>query len=88
MVGLDTYDIDLNMPSPLYAEPFWGGYYGAEPSIRVYQVDNSPLLSDYEIEDQCLDGVDYASCGSCSVYFDILPDSSSIFALWSTVEVE
>ena len=24
--------------SPVYAEPFWGGYYGEVPSVRVFQV--------------------------------------------------
>ena len=24
--------------TPIYTEPYWGGYYGSDPAIKVYQV--------------------------------------------------
>ena len=34
-----VFKIDSNQTeTPLFAEPDWGGYYGAEPYIHVYQV--------------------------------------------------
>ena len=38
VVGSNSYRINMTIPSPLYTEPYWGGYYGSNPSVRVYQV--------------------------------------------------
>ena len=39
VLGRDSFAVDQEIPSPLYAEPFWGGYYGKEPYVKVYQVE-------------------------------------------------
>lgn len=39
MIDRDTFSVNKDIAGPIYAEPFWGGYYGKEPYVKVYQVD-------------------------------------------------
>lgn len=52
MFKIDTKETD----TPLFTEPYWGGYYGAEPFIHVYQV--SVVISFLLIDDFDVHGVD------------------------------
>lgn len=36
---MGTFAVNPNdTTSPIYAEPFWGGFYGDVPAVRVFQV--------------------------------------------------
>lgn len=39
MTGVSSFAVNPNeTTSPLYTEPYWGGYHGEMPSVKVYQV--------------------------------------------------
>lgn len=38
-MGINVFSVDpADKTSPLYTEPYWGGYYGENPYVMVYQV--------------------------------------------------
>ena len=39
ILAVNYFAVDENdQQSPLFTEPYWGGYYGKEPYVLVYQV--------------------------------------------------
>ena len=39
MAGVGEFTVnEQDSVSPLFTEPYWGGYYGEEPSAQAYQV--------------------------------------------------
>ena len=39
VTGINSFKVkSMDTNSPIYTEPYWGGYYGSMPSVSVYQV--------------------------------------------------